>query len=75
MTPTTELLAGLLDLADPRRPPHPDGPCTALCVPSCSYAQGPRTPSRPGADVPTWAPHAQGVRGAPTDLTVTGGSR
>ncbi|MHA6779803.1 hypothetical protein ACVGOW_02220 [Pseudonocardia saturnea] len=38
-TPETRpaLLAGLIDLADPARPPHPGGrPCGALCVPACT---------------------------------------
>jgi len=31
------LLAGLIDLADPGRPPDPGGrPCGALCVPACT---------------------------------------
>lgn len=30
-------LAGLIDLAEPGRPPHPGGrPCGALCVPACT---------------------------------------
>lgn len=39
------LLAGLIDLADPSRPPHPGGrPCGALCVPACTAsAQDPPT--------------------------------
>jgi hypothetical protein len=49
---TTELLAGLLDLIDQRRPPHADGPCTALCVPSCSGS----TAVRPRRDVSTVQP-------------------
>jgi hypothetical protein len=32
---TAELLAGILDLAPAAAPPHPPGPCDALCVPSC----------------------------------------
>ena len=45
--PTTDprsehaLLAGLIDLADPDRPPHPGGrPCGALCVPACTATHG-----------------------------------
>jgi hypothetical protein len=35
------LLAGLIDLADPGRPPHPGGhPCGALCVPACTGTDG-----------------------------------
>jgi hypothetical protein len=30
-----DLLAGVIDLAPSGTPPHPPGPCTALCVPAC----------------------------------------
>jgi hypothetical protein len=36
----SRLLAGLIDLADPGRPPHHGGrPCGALCVPACTAAR------------------------------------
>jgi hypothetical protein len=31
-----ELLAGVIDLTPSGSPPHPPGPCTALCVPACT---------------------------------------
>jgi hypothetical protein len=44
----TQLLAGVLDLAPAGAPPHPPGPCAALCVPTC-------TGSRPASAAPTRA--------------------
>jgi hypothetical protein len=37
---TAELLAGILDLAPAGVPPHPPGPCDALCVPICTGRGG-----------------------------------
>ncbi|HXV94137.1 MAG TPA: hypothetical protein VD813_12615 [Pseudonocardia sp.] len=31
------VLAALIDLRGPARPPHPDRPCDALCVPACTH--------------------------------------
>jgi hypothetical protein len=48
---TAELLAGLLDLVDPLRPPHTDGPCSALCVPSCTGSTACGDEDRPTASL------------------------
>jgi hypothetical protein len=40
------LPTGLIDLADPDRPPHPGGrPCGALCVPACTRRAADHIPS------------------------------
>lgn len=54
------LLAGLIDLAEPGRPPHPSGrPCGALCVPACTA-----THRRGPYEEPPTAPLATATRGA-----------
>jgi hypothetical protein len=50
-----DLLAGVLDLA-PATPPHPPGPCDALCVPSCT--------GRGGGDTGYRAPETDAVLAA-----------
>lgn len=48
------LLAGLIDLTDGGRPPHPGGrPCGSLCVPACTAVPGgdPPTAPRPSREV------------------------
>jgi hypothetical protein len=45
----TQLLAGVIDLTPTGAPPHPPGPCTALCVPAC-------TSDRPGRRPPIGGP-------------------
>jgi len=54
-----DLLAGVIDLTPSGSPPHPPGPCTALCVPACTgrpavrllVAPEPRTDRSPLAPV------------------------
>ena len=38
-TGIADLLAGTIDLAPRGAPPHRPGPCTALCVPTCTGSE------------------------------------
>jgi hypothetical protein len=42
-----DLLAGVIDLAPSGSPPHPPGPCSALCVPACTGRPAVRLPVVP----------------------------
>ena len=60
--PTTDLLAGLIDLA-PHRAPHGPGPCVALCGPTCAGLQvGATAPPAPGEHGGGTAEHDGGHR-------------